>query len=119
MEIQKKQYITINQLSITSQEKCAFKVKTILTQQEKQILEGITRTLQTSKRDAVRIAIYELGKEVFKAENFLQYANKETKERGHTSRSVECSCRVIKTEKESAQEIAKTFEISHIVDLQT
>ena len=32
--------------------------------------------------------------------------------RGHTSRSVECSCRVIKTEKESAKEIAKTFKIS-------
>ena len=115
----KNRYITTKHPSITTQEKCAFKLETILSPQEKLIMEGITRTLQTSKRDAVRIAIYELGKDVFKAENFLQYANKETKERGHTSRSVECSCRVIKTEKESAQEIAKTFEISHIVDLQT
>ena len=111
-KFRKNRYITINHPVITTKEKCAFKVETILSPQEKQTLEGITRTLQTSKRDAVRIAIYELGKDVFKAENFLQYANKETKERGHTSRSVECSCRVIKTEKESAQEIAKTFEIS-------
>ena len=108
----KNRYITTNHPSITTKEKCAFKVETILSPQEKQILEGITRTLQTSKRDAVRIAIYELGKDVFKAVNFLKYANKETKERGHTSRSFECSCRVIKTEKESAKEIAKTFKIS-------
>ena len=111
-KFRKNRYITINHPSITIKEKCAFKVETIFSPQEKQILEGITRTLQTSKRDAVRIAIYELGKDVFKAENFLKYANKETKERGHTSRSVEYTCRVIKTEKESAKEIAKTFDIS-------
>ncbi len=111
-KFRKNRYITINHPSITTKEKCAFKLETILSPQEKQILEGITRTLQTSKRDAVIIAIYELGKDVFKAENFLKYADKKTKERGHTSRSVECSCRVIKSEKESAKEIAKTFGIS-------
>ena len=111
-KFRKNRYITINHPSITNKEKCAFKLETILSPQEKQILEGITRTLQTSKRDAVRIAIYELGKDVFKAENFLKYADKKTKERGHTSRSVECSCRVIKSEKESAKEITKTFDIS-------
>ena len=46
-------------------------------------------------------------KKISKAENFLKYADKETKERGHTSRSIECSCRVINTEMESVQEIAK------------
>ena len=111
-KFKKNRYITINHPSITTKEKCAFKVETILSPQENQTLEALTRTLQTSKRDAVRIAIYELGKDVLKAENLLKYANKETKERGHTSRSVECSCRVIKTEKESAKEIAKTFDIS-------
>ena len=111
-KFRKNRYTTTNHPSITTKERCVFKVETILSPQEKQILEGITRTLQTSKRDAVRIAIYELGKDVFKAVNFLKYANKETEERGHTSRSVKCSCRVIKTEKESAGEIAKTFEIS-------
>lgn len=111
-KFRKNRYITINHPSITNKEKCAFKLETILSPQEKQILEGITRTLQTSKRDAVRIAIYELGKDVFKAENFLKYADKKTKERGYTSRSVECSCRVIKSEKESAKEITKTFDIS-------
>ena len=34
------------------------KLETILSPQENQILEGLMRTLQTSKRDAVRIAIY-------------------------------------------------------------
>ena len=111
-KFKKNRYITTNHPSITTKEKCAFKVETILSPQENQILEGITRTLQTSKRDAVRIAIYELGKYVFQAENFLKYATKETKERGYTSRSVECSCRVIKSEKESALGITKTFDIS-------
>ncbi len=111
-KFRKNSYITTNHPSITTKEKCAFKVETILSPQEKQILDGITNTLQTSKRDAIRIAIYELGKDVFKAENFLKYAEKETKEKGHTSRSVECSYRVIKTEKESVEEVAKTFEIS-------
>ena len=111
-KFKKNRYITNNHPVITSEEKCAFKVETIFSPQEKQILEGITNTLQTSNRDAVRIAIYELGKDVFKAENFLKYADKETKERGHTSRSVECSFRVVKTEKESVEEVAKTFEIS-------
>lgn len=108
----KNRYITINHPVITSEEKCAFKVETIFSPQEKQILEGITNTLQTSNRDAVRIAIFELGKDIFKAENFRKYADKETKEKGHTSRSVECSYRLIKTEKESVEEVAKTFEIS-------
>ena len=75
-KFRKNRYITINHPSITNKVKCAFKLETILSPQEKQILEGITRTLQTSKRDAVRIAIYELGKDVFKAENFLKYADK-------------------------------------------
>jgi len=111
-KFKKNRYITINHPALTTKEKCSFKVETIFSPQEKQILEGITNTLQTSNRDAVRIAIYELGKDIFKAENFLKYADKGTKEKGHTSRSVECSYRVIKTEKETVQEIAKTFEIS-------
>ena len=61
-KFRKKRYITINHPSITTKEKCAFKVETIFSPQEKQILEGITRTLQTSKRDAIRLAIYELEK---------------------------------------------------------
>ena len=111
-KFKKNRYITSNHPSITTKEKCAFKVDTILSPQEKQILEAITRTLQTSKRDAVRIAIYELGKDVFKAENFLKYADKKTKEKGHTSRSFKIPIRVIKAEKEIAQNISKQFEIS-------
>ena len=77
-KFKKNRYITINHPAI-KKEKCAFKVETILSPQENQILEGLTRTLQTSKRDAVRIAIYELGKDVLKAENLLKYADKKTK----------------------------------------
>ena len=103
----KNRYITTNHPSITTKEKCAFKVETILSPQENQTLEGLTRTLQTSKRDAIRIAIYELGKDVFKAENLLKYADQKIKERGHTSRNFELHIRVIKEENETAQKIAK------------
>ena len=71
-KFRKNRYITTNHPSITTKEKCSFKAETILSPQEKQILEGLTRTLLTSKINAVRIAIYELGKDVFKVENFLK-----------------------------------------------
>ena len=110
MEIQKKnRYITINNQSITTKEKCAFKVETILSPQENQTLKGLTRILQTSKRDAIIIAVYELGKDVFKAENLLKYSEKETKKIGHTSRNLELPIRVIKVEKETTQKIAEQF----------
>ena len=66
-KFRRNRYIRTNHPSITTKEKCACKVETIFSPQEKQILEGITNTLQTSNRDAFRIAIYELGKDVFKA----------------------------------------------------
>ena len=78
-KFRKNRYITINHPSITTKEKCAFKLETILSPQENQTLEGLTRTLQTSKRDAIRIEIYELGKDVFKAKNLLKYADQKTK----------------------------------------
>ena len=79
-KFRRNRYITTNHPSITTKEKWACKVETIFSPQEKQILEGITNTLQTSNRYTVRIAINELGKDVFKAENFLKYADKGTKE---------------------------------------
>ena len=85
-KFRKNRYITTNHPSITTKEKCAFKVETILSPHENQTLEGLTRTLQTSKRDAVRIAIYELGKDVFKAENLLKYAKKNQRKRSHISK---------------------------------
>ena len=72
----KNRYITINHPCITTHEKWAFKVETIISPQENQTLEGLTRTFQTSKRNAIRIAIYESEKDVFKAENLLKYAEK-------------------------------------------
>ena len=78
-KFRKNRYITTNHPSITTKEKCAFKVETILSPQEKQILEGITNTLQTSNRDAVRIAIHELGKDVLKQKTFLNMQTKKQK----------------------------------------
>ena len=71
-KFRKNRFITINHPAITAKEKCAFKVETILSPQEKQILEGITRTLQTSKRDAVRIVHIRLIMNIF---NYLILEN--------------------------------------------
>ena len=83
-KFRKNWYIATNHSSIINKEKCAYKLETIFSTKYKQILDGITNRLQTLE-GALRIALYELGKVVFKEENFLKYPDKETKESGHIS----------------------------------
>ena len=47
---------------IISKVKCSSKVETILSFQEKQMLEGLVNAVQTNQRDGIRIALYELSK---------------------------------------------------------
>ena len=44
---------------ITSRKECRFRVKTILSKQEEQMLDGLINTLQCNQRDALRIIFYE------------------------------------------------------------
>ena len=58
----KNRYKTEKHPVIISKVKCSSKVETILSFQEKQMLEGLVNAVQTSQRDAIRIALYELSK---------------------------------------------------------
>tara|TARA_B100000214_G_scaffold243142_1_gene178233 strand:- start:498 stop:911 length:414 start_codon:yes stop_codon:yes gene_type:complete len=58
----KNRYRTEKHPVIISKVKCSSKVETILSFQEKQMLEGLVNAVQTSQRDAIRIALYELSK---------------------------------------------------------
>ena len=64
-----------------------FQSRNPLSPQENQTLEGLTRTLQTSKRDAIRIAIYELGKTYLKQRIFSNMQKKNQKKRSHIQKS--------------------------------
>ena len=53
---------------IKSTEKCASSTpKAVLSQQELQMLQGLSNTLQCSERDAMRIALYETARSAAKA----------------------------------------------------
>ena len=78
----KNRYRTEKHPVIISKVKCASKVETILSFQEKQMLEGLVNAVQTSQRDAIRIALYELSKTSLEAPlRLVKYASKESKRR--------------------------------------
>ena len=74
----KNRYNTEKHPAIISKVKCSSKVETILSFQEKQMLEGLVNAVQTSQRDAIRIALYELHKTPLEAPlRLVKYASKE------------------------------------------
>ena len=74
---------------IKSPEKCASSTpRAAFSQQEIQMLIGLTNTLQCSERDAVRVALYEASRSACKAhKTAFIYASSESKEKGHQGRS--------------------------------
>ena len=77
----KNRYRTEKHPVIISKVKCSSKVETILSFQEKQMLEGLVNAVQTSQRDAIRIALYELSKTSPEAPlRLVKYTSKESKE---------------------------------------
>ena len=96
----KNRYRTEKHPVIISKVKCSSKVETILSFQEKQMLEGLVNAVQTSQRDAIRIALYELSKTSLEASlRLLKYASKGSQEKGHTSRSSKVTAKLPKAEK--------------------
>ncbi len=96
----KNRYRTEKHPVIISKVKCSSKVETILSFQEKQMLEGLVNAVQTSQRDAIRIALYELSKTSPEASlRLVKYASKESQEKGHTSRSSRVTAKLPKAEK--------------------
>ena len=109
----KNSYRTEKHPVIISKVKCSSKVETILSFQEKQMLEGLVNAVQTSQRDAIRIALYELSKTSLEAPlRLAKYASKESQERGHTSRSSKVTAKLPKAEKVVFDELQTSCKLT-------
>ena len=112
-KIKQHRYDTTNHPVITSKEKCTNKIEILLSHQENQILNGVINTLQTNKRDVIRIATYELSlRSTQEAESLVDYASRESRKRGHTSRSKKHSIKLPKQEKLKFNELTLRYSLS-------
>ncbi len=98
---------------IQSDESCSNRLTSMWSQQEELIVKGISNSLQSQAREAVRIALYEtcLSPQDAYKKAFI-YADKMTKERGHTSRDREHGLALPKSEKDKVVAAAKGLGIS-------
>ena len=109
----KNRYNTEKHPAIISKVKCSSKVETILSFQEKQMLEGLVNAVQTSQRDAIRIALYELHKTPLEAPlRLVKYASKESKEKGHENRSKKVTAKLPKAEKAVFDELQSNCKLT-------
>ena len=101
-----------------STEKCSSAIEALFSQQEIQMLEGLTNSLQCDERECVRIALYEVSRISSDAyETELSCAKPDSKERGHTSRSNKRRWNLPKLEKDEMIQAAKELSISEKVFL--
>ena len=92
---------------------CKFRLKTKLSHQEEQQLEGLINSLQCSKIEAIRISFYEAlrrGKESL--QTALVYALRDSKEIGHTARSKTLTVALPNAEKKVLLELGKELDLS-------
>ena len=112
-KIKKFVFNTSNHPVILSQEKCSYKVESLLSHQEHQTLLGLINSLQCNQRDALRIAIYELDKSGHKAAtSLIRDANKSSKEKGHTARNKKIEIRLPKNEYLRLEDQVEIYELS-------
>ncbi|KGG28515.1 MULTISPECIES: hypothetical protein [unclassified Prochlorococcus] len=98
---------------IKSRKECKFRLKTILSKQEEQMLEGIINTLQCERRDALRISFYEAVRRGCDAvEPAVRYARRDSKERGHTARDRTLTVALPNSEKKALLELATELDLS-------
>ena len=95
-------------------EKCASSTpRALFSQQELQIVVGLSNTLKCDEGNAVRIALYEASKSAKKAhEMAFRYARSASTEKGHEGRSSESRWKLPKTEKLAAAKAAKELGIT-------
>lgn len=112
-KIKQLRYDTTNHPVITSTKKCTNKIEVLLSLQEEQILQGISKTVQAIQRDSIRIALYELSlKDVEEAKHLIKYASKESKERGYTSRPKRLTIRLPKEEKLKSDQLKIIYSLT-------
>ena len=111
--IKQNRFDTTNHPIITSRRELKFRMKTILSQQEEQMLNGLTNTLQCDKREAIRIAFYEAarrGKDWVGC--FLPFASRTSKHKAHVGRSRELTVALTKTEKNKILALGNELDLS-------
>ena len=112
-KIKKFVFDTSNHPVVVSKEKCAYKVESLLSHQEHQILHGVVNSLQCNHREALRIAIYELDKSGHKAAVAeIRFASKSSKEKGHTARNKKIGIRLPKNEYLRFEDQVEIYELS-------
>ena len=96
-----------------STEKCSSAIEALFSQQEIQMLEGLTNSLQCDERESIRIALYEVSRISSDAyETELSCAKPDSKERGHASRSNKRRWNLPELEKDEMIQAAKELSIS-------
>ena len=94
-------------------DKCSFKIKSILSPQEEQMMIALKDSLNVPIREAMRIALSKVCKlpseEVEKTIPFILALSKK---RGHTARSRKLELRLPKDEKEAFKSLAKTHKLN-------
>ena len=99
--------------SIYSGAKCSFKIKTILSQQEEQMLFALRNTFNVDVRDVVRIAISEVFSIAYeKVETTLPFCLALSDKQGHTARSRKYEFRIAKQDKETFENLSKLYKLS-------
>ena len=98
---------------ITSTAKRSFKIKSILSVQEEQMLIALSKTYNEKINETIRIALYNLLTQPSNpVQKSIPFAIATSKNRGHTSRSRSISIRLPKEEKVSFKLLAETYKLS-------
>ena len=98
---------------ITSRKTLKCRMKTLVSHQEKQELEGLVNTLQCEEREAIRIALYEAARRGSeRTRGAIEKASRSSTIAGHTKREKELKVSLPCSEKEKIMELAKELELS-------
>ena len=94
-------------------DKCSFKIKSILSHQEEQMMIALKDSLNVPIREAMRIALSKVCKlPSEEVEKTIPFILAQSNKRGHTSRSRKLELRLPKDEKEAFKSLAKTHKLT-------
>ena len=97
----------------TSRKELKFRMKTILSQQEEQMLVGLINTLQCEEREAIRIALYEAARRGRSwVEGCVPYASRFSTFKAHVGRSRQITVALTKSEKNKILSLADELELT-------
>ena len=96
-----------------SRKELKFRIKSLLSQQEEQMIKGLINTFQCEEREAIRIAFYEAarrGKEW--VEGCVPFAVRDSTFKAHVGRSRHITVALSKTEKNNILDLANELDLS-------